>query len=153
MIGKYEKIERERRWLLEAVPEALELNGPAHISDLYLPETMIRVRRMVRSHRTEFKLTKKRPMAESGEFALTTIYLSEHEYELFDAMPGRRICKERYYFDHAGENCAVDMFPDGRKIVEVEFASGEALVSFNPPAFFGREVTNQPGFTGFELAS
>lgn len=153
MIGKYEKIERERRWLVDELPEDLALSEPAHIEDLYLPETMMRVRRMDRSHRIDFKLTKKRALPDSGEFALSTIYLSEGEYNLFNSLPGRRISKERSYFEHAGHGCAVDTFPDGKQIVEVEFFDTETMVDFDAPDYFGHEVTNEPGFTGFELAN
>lgn len=153
MIAKYEKIERERRWLVAALPEHLALSSPAEIEDLYLADTLIRVRKMARVNRTEYKLTKKRALPETGEHALTTIYLSEVEYRLFDSLPGRRIQKTRHYFEYASHGCAIDEFPNGQRIIEVEFISTEDLDAFEPPAFFGQEVTSEPGFTGYELAS
>jgi CYTH domain-containing protein/CHAD domain-containing protein len=69
---------------------------------------------------------------------------------------GRRISKTRHLVP-AGEHVVeLDVFHgdhDGLVIAEVEFDSAEALESFTPPAWFGREVSDDPRYANAALAS
>jgi adenylate cyclase len=71
---------------------------------------------------------------------------------------GRRITKTRYLVDIPGADglvAEVDEYADslaGLLTAEVEFASEAAANTFVPPAWFGREVTAEPGWTNARLA-
>jgi CYTH domain-containing protein len=74
----------------------------------------------------------------------------------------RRVRKTRYQIDLVGSQpggtsstADVDVFHDeldGLVVAEVEFSSDEAMSAFMPPAWFGREVTDDPAYTNASLA-
>jgi hypothetical protein len=60
---------------------------------------------------------------------------------------GRRVAKVRSVVPLGEHRAEVDVFEgalDGLAIVEVEFPSSEAADAFEPPAWFGEEVTGRP---------
>jgi CYTH domain-containing protein len=68
---------------------------------------------------------------------------------------GRRIEKVRHRVEVGPFVAEVDVYEghlDGLCRVEVEFSSREEAASFEPPAWFGREVTGQPGWNNASLA-
>lgn len=71
---------------------------------------------------------------------------------------GRRIEKTRYRVPldgDAGLVAEVDLFEGalaGLCVVEVEFDSVETANAFVPPAWFGRDVTSEPGWSNAALA-
>lgn len=68
---------------------------------------------------------------------------------------GRRIEKTRRRIPHGDHVIELDVFGgslDGLVVAEVEFASAEALAAFEPPAWFGREVTDDGRYTNAALA-
>ncbi len=68
---------------------------------------------------------------------------------------GRRIHKTRHRLPLGDHVVELDMFHDdldGLVLVEVEFGSDEELASFEPPDWFGREVTDDEGYTNASLA-
>ena len=73
----------------------------------------------------------------------------------WDLTKGRRVHKVRYHIpldDHVVE---LDVFTDeldGLIVAEVEFESDEALASFVPPPWFGRDVTDDLRYTNAGLA-
>ena len=51
---------------------------------------------------------------------------------------------------------ALDVYEEpnaGLRVFEVEFLSAKEAVAYVPPSGVGREITNEPAFTGYALAS
>jgi adenylate cyclase len=68
---------------------------------------------------------------------------------------GRQLEKVRYRVPVDGGVAEVDRYAgelDGLWTVEVEFASDADAASFVPPAWFGDDVTNEPGWSNSALA-
>lgn len=154
--GKYARVERERRFLVDAVP-AIEPTAERRITDLYLDGTRMRLRLSIATDGTTIrKLTQKVP-APAGAPAgvqgwITNTYLSEAEYDRFAVLPGRWLRKRRLSIGDLG----VDLFEGslaGLILAEAEFTNDADLQAFVAPAWCGREVTTDPKYTGAELVS
>ena len=91
-LGKYARLERERRFVLAGLPPGLARDAPhLAIEDRYLLHTRFRLRRMVNSVSGAIadKLTQKY-VPTAGMFARTVItntYLSVQEYALSGTCP------------------------------------------------------------------
>src|SRR5688572_2190368 len=148
--GRYAKREYERRWLLRALPPALDPQRPwSRITDHYLDGTRFRVRERVRVADGEvvWKLTQKFPEADGAidRIVITNTYLTRGEYEIFLRLPGRRLVKHRWLLESAGgASYGVDAYQEslaGLMTAEREFASHEALVvAAAPPSPFDDAV-------------
>jgi CYTH domain-containing protein len=152
MQSKYARIEIERRFLLEGVPEAAEVLAINEIGDRYLDGTRLRLRRMARvGGPTQLKLTQKLPDPDGArQGALTTIYLSEAEHAAFAQLPAATLSKSRLSIAPYG----VDVFHgelEGLYLAEAEFATVEDALALVPAAFCRAEVTADRRFTGGEL--
>jgi CYTH domain-containing protein len=152
MQSKYARIEIERRFLLEGVPEAAEVLAVHEIGDRYLDGTRLRLRRMARvGGPTQLKLTQKLPDPDGArQGALTTIYLSEAEHAAFARLPAATLSKSRLSIAPYG----VDVFHgelEGLYLAEAEFATVEDAAALVPAAFCRAEVTADRRFTGGEL--
>ena len=69
---------------------------------------------------------------------------------------GRRIHKTRYRLPIDGHIGELDVFHDeliGLVLVEVEFDSDDAMAAFEPPSWFGREVTDDVSYTNASLST
>lgn len=148
---KYALPERERRFLLAGLPDDQPIVRSARITDNYLLGTRLRIRRSVETAddttMTIYKLTQKVPAPDGHSGLITTVYLSQAEYDVLEAVPSRQLHKTRYSIPPFG----VDVFEpplNGLTMAEVEFASDEALHAFAPPPFAVAEVTNDIRFTG-----
>lgn len=152
--GRYAQPERERRFLLDAMPTGL--GPPREIVDLYVEGTTLRVRRVTGGSRTTFKLTQKvrSDAGDPAETALTNTYLSEAEYALLTArLPGSELIKTRRTCTHEGLTLAVDEFHgalDGLLLAEVEAEQGDAPMPL--PHWLGPEVTHDDRYSGGTLA-
>jgi adenylate cyclase len=74
---------------------------------------------------------------------------------LWSATEDARIVKTRHVVGVGDHRAEVDVFSDGLAglvLVEVEFDSVEAAGAFEPPAWFGREVTDAEGWNNASLA-
>ena len=152
MQSKYARIEVERRFLLEGVPQAAEVLAVYEIGDRYLDGTRLRLRRMARAGGpTQLKLTQKLPDPDGArQGALTTIYLSEAEHAAFAQLPAATLSKSRLSIAPYG----VDVFHgerEGLYLAEAEFATVEEAAALVPAAFCRAEVTADRRFTGGEL--
>jgi len=79
--------------------------------------------------------------------------------EQFDAMwpttRDARVVKTRHVVRVGDHRAEVDVFSDGLEglvLVEVEFDSTDAADAFEPPAWFGQEVTDTDGWNNASLA-
>ena len=153
---KYALPERERRFLLAGLPENRPVVRTTRITDNYLQGTRLRVRRSVESAdgvtTTIYKLSQKVPAPDDRPGLITTIYLSQAEYDVLAAIPAPHLSKTRYSMPPF----AVDVFDpplNGLTMAEVELASDEAMHAFTPPSFAVAEVTSDIRFTGGRLVT
>lgn len=152
---KYALVERERRFLLTAVPDWPPLRR-VEIVDRYLDGSRIRLRAATTvdgegKGLVQYKLTQKLPPLEGGDRLITTLYLDGGEYRLFDKLPGPLLSKTRLSIAPFG----VDVFHGplaGLLLAEAEFSSDDQMTTFCPPDWLGPEVTEDTDFTGGRLA-
>jgi len=156
---KYERVERERRFLLRALPPGLELTDEhAQITDNYITGTRLRLRksRWPATNEWTLKLTQKHAPA-SPDFSrtlITSIYLNEYEYETLSVFEANELRKNRYPYEHEGRRYSVDVFLGplrGLILAETDFDTDEEMDAFRLPPFAAAEVTREELFTGARL--
>ena len=157
--SKYARLERERRYLLQDLPEGLQRPDPhVQITDNYLTGTRLRLRKVrePRTNKWTIKLTQKfAPNPQDfSRTIITNIYLNALEVETLGISDANEIRKNRYYFEFEGRDWSVDMFLGdlfGLVLAEVSFESDEELDGFPKPPFAVADVTNVELFTGGRL--
>lgn len=157
--SKYARIERERRYLLQDLPEGLTRASPhVQITDNYIHGTRLRLRKIrdPQTNKWTVKLTQKFA-PDHQDFArtiITNIYLNALEVETLAISDANEIRKNRYKFEFAGRQFSVDMFLGdlfGLVLAEVSFETDSDLDSFTRPPFAIADVTNNELFTGGKL--
>jgi CYTH domain-containing protein len=158
--SKYARIERERRYLLQDLPEGLtRADLHLQITDNYITGTRLRIRK-VRDPRTNkwvVKFTQKfAPDPEDlSRTMITNTYLNAIEADTLAVFEANEIRKNRYPFEFAGRNFSVDMFLGdlfGLVLAEVSFETDEELDAFPKPPFALADVTNNEIFSGGRLS-
>jgi CYTH domain-containing protein len=85
------------------------------------------------------------------------IELDDDEFErLWALTEGRRLVKTRFVIPHGELEAELDVYGGelaGLRVVEVEFADEDAARDFEPPAWFGAEVTGEEQFKNETLAT
>lgn len=156
---RYARVERERRFLLSALPPGLEVaHEHTQIFDNYITNTRLRLRkvRMPAKREWTWKLTQKfapRP-DDFSRTIITNIYLTQVEYEMLAVFEGNEIRKNRYPYEHEGRKFSVDVFLGalhGLILAETDFEADEEMEKFPLPSFAFADVTNDPLFTGGRL--
>ncbi|HZT58520.1 MAG TPA: hypothetical protein VFA21_07845 [Pyrinomonadaceae bacterium] len=158
---KYERVERERRFLLREMPPGLQpTDAHAQITDNYITGTRLRLRkqRWPATNEWTLKLTQKFTPAppDFSRTLITSIYLNEQEYETLSVFEANELRKNRYPYEHAGRKYSVDVFLGdlrGLILAETDFDTDEEMDSFALPAFAARDVTREEMFTGARLVS
>ena len=158
--SKYARIERERRYLLQDLPEGLARNDPhVQITDNYITGTRLRIRKVrdPATNKWTVKFTQKFPIQPNdlSRTLITNTYLNAIEAETLSVFNSNEIRKNRYYFNYRGKKFSVDMFLGdlfGLVLAEVSFETDEELINFPKPDFALAEVTNQEAFSGGRLA-
>ena len=157
--SKYARLERERRYLLQDLPEGLTRASPhVQITDNYLTGTRLRLRKVrdPQTNKWTVKLTQKFA-PDAGDFSrtiITNIYLNALEAETLAVFAANEIRKNRYPFEFAGRKFSVDMFLGdlfGLVLAEVSFETDEELDTFSRPSFAIADVTGNELFTGGRL--
>jgi CYTH domain-containing protein len=158
-VGRYARVERERRYLLGGLPPGLKLADPhTQITDNYVTGTRLRLRK-VRDPRTNewtLKLTQKQAPAppDFSRTLVTNIYLSPYEYEVLSVFEGNELRKNRYRYEHEARPYAVDVFLGplrGLVLAETDFETDAEMEAFPLPAFALLDVTREELFTGARL--
>jgi CYTH domain-containing protein len=157
--SKYARVERERRFLLQDLPEGLTRASPhVQITDNYLTGTRLRLRKVrePQTNKWTVKLTQKfAPDARDfSRTIITNIYLNALETETLNISDANEIRKNRYPFEFEGRKFSVDMFLGdlfGLVMAEVGFETDEELDGFVKPPFAIADVTNVELFTGGRL--
>jgi CYTH domain-containing protein len=157
--SKYARVERERRYLLQDLPEGLSRADPhVQITDNYISGTRLRIRK-VRNPGTNKWMVKftQKFAPDPQDFSRTIItntYLNALEAETLSMFDANEIRKNRYPFEYEGRKFSVDMFLGdlfGLVLAEVRFETDEELDSFTKPTFAIADVTNNQLFTGGRL--
>jgi CYTH domain-containing protein len=152
---KYARRERERRFLLAAMPTGTVVRRVL-IEDRYLINTRLRLRRMTTLEPADeagsviYKLTQKVPSPSGTPGLITTLYLSAAEYQAIRAVPARTLRKARMSIPPFG----VDVFSDalaGLILAEAEFETDDEADALEPPDDAVAEVTADERFTGGRL--
>lgn len=147
--------EIERKFLVPAVPGSLELGTGARLRQGYLAidgPVEVRLRRVGETATLTVK---------SGSGLTRTevdLTLTETEAEeLWPSTEGRRIEKVRFRVPLAtGELIDLDVYEgalDGLVTGEVEFPSAAAAAAFVAPAWLGRDLTDEEGWSNASLAT
>src|SRR4026207_385523 len=157
--SKYARVERERRYLLQDLPEGLTRVDPhLQITDNYITGTRLRLRKVrePRTNKWTVKFTQKfAPNPDDlSRTIITNTYLNALEAETLSVFNTNEIRKNRYYFDFEGRRFSIDMFLGdlfGLVLAEAGFETDEELDHFAQPAFALADVTNDPVFSGGRL--
>jgi len=149
-------IEIERKFILTEAPTAARLGTGVQLRQGYLAEEAnVEVR--VRITPTNATLAVKAGTGLSRTEVDVPITLAQAE-ALWPHTAQRRIDKTRYRVmleDSPGHVAEVDVYAGaltGLCVTEIEFSSEAAAAAFTPPAWFGREVTGEPGWSNAALA-
>ncbi|MBV9999744.1 MAG: adenylate cyclase [Verrucomicrobia bacterium] len=113
--------------------------------------------RLRRVNRRKTELTVKSKPAGQSRIEVE-IPVDEGQFDaLWPLTAGRRIVKRRYPIPLSeGLLAEYDNYEEkltGLKVVEVEFPDEEQARRFNPPPWFGREVSGDPAYSNAELAT
>jgi CYTH domain-containing protein len=158
--SKYARVERERRYLLQDLPEGMSRADPhVQITDNYITGTRLRLRKVrdPRTNKWTVKFTQKfAPDPHNlARTIITNTYLNALEAETLDVFASNEIRKNRYPFEYEGRKFSVDMFLGdlfGLVLAEVSFETDEQLDNFPQPPFAIADVTNIELFTGGRLS-
>jgi adenylate cyclase len=148
-------VEIERKFIVDDVPAELADHPSSEIRQGYLAIDGDGTEVRVRSRDGGAVLTVKQGAGRSR--SEEELELGEDQFEqLWPLTEGRRIEKRRYDVPASeGLTIEVDVYAgelEGLVIAEVEFPDDRAADAFEPPAWFGREVTEDPGFKNQNLA-
>lgn len=158
--SKYALIERERRYLLQDLPEGMtRADHHLQITDNYLTGTRLRIRK-VRDPRTNkwvVKFTQKFAPERNdlSRTVITNLYLNAIEAETLSVFAANEIRKNRYYYDFEGRRFSIDMFIGdlfGLVLAETSFETDEEMDSYAAPSFVLADVTNNELFSGGKLS-
>ena len=147
-------IEIERKFLLDGLPPTMRLARREPIQQGYLAldgDTEVRVR--LTPGRAVLTIKGGRGAVRSEEEIVLDRRQGDALWELTD---GRRVQKTRRRASIGDLVAEVDEYSgalEGLVVVEVEFADEQASRSFQPPAWFGREVTDDRRYSNRTLAS
>lgn len=147
-------LEIERKFLIEEPPAWLGEREALEIEQGYLAlEEEAEVR--IRLAGADCTLTVKRGEGESRQEYEVALEPGQIE-PLWEACGGRRLRKRRHLVPlDGGLRGEVDVYRgelEGLAVVEVEFRSPEEAAAFEPPAWFGRELTGERRFANRALA-
>ena len=133
--------EIEKKYLIPAPPEHLN-DYPYHeIEQAYLcTEPVVRIRRQDDDYYLTYK---SKGLMVREEYNLP---LTKEAYEHLKAKAdGKLISKRRYLIPFGEYTVELDLFTSpmpGLLLAEVEFPSEETALAFQPPEWFGEDVTN-----------
>ena len=148
-------VEIERKFLVDDVPADLDTHPSAQIDQGYLAITDDGLEVRIRSYGPRASLTIK---SGAGQVRLEEeIDIDERRFRsLWPLTEGKRIRKRRYVIPVAeGLQIELDVYADaltGLVTAEVEFDSAAAAAAFSPPAWLGRDVTDDPRYKNKRLA-
>jgi CYTH domain-containing protein len=150
-ILKYAHIERERRYLVRAIPDGVRQTD--EVQDAYVEGTRLRLRQVSSGTEVVRKLGHKvRLSLGAREIASTSLYLDAAEWDMLSGLPARRLRKLRHHIVRDGYAFAVDELPDGTLLAE--FDDGDRAPTDLPQWLdVVADVTDDEEWTGAALAA
>jgi CYTH domain-containing protein len=157
---KYARVERERRFLLERLPDAVDPESYERLQDLFVEGTHLRLREVRRPNgewvvaKLGQKVVDPDAPNDPRRRQMTTMYLPEEEARALASLPGLRTTKRRYKLREQGFTFCIDVWerPPGTIVAEVEAPSDEELARITLPAWALREVTDDARYSAIALA-
>ncbi|WGY01089.1 hypothetical protein QI633_21435 [Nocardioides sp. QY071] len=148
---KYAVVERERRFLVAAVPDGVR--EVWEIEDRYVDGARLRLREVRKPDGSvQRKLGHKvRLHDDPSEVACTSLYLDDAEWALLAELPARTLRKRRHHVHRDGLHVVVDELEDGTLLAEID--DGDTTPQ-PPPAWLDvvAEVSGDEAWTGAALA-
>jgi adenylate cyclase len=146
-------VEIERAFVADGVPDPALLGPGVALRQGYVAsEGEVEVRLRIRPQDAALTIKAGRGMVRTEvELPLST----DDAEALWQHTEGRRLAKQRHHVQVGDHVAEVDVYEDalaGLCRVEVEFASAEDAAAFEPPAWFGREVTDDDRWRNASLA-
>lgn len=148
---KYAVVERERRYVVAAVPEGVTTT--LDIVDHYITGTRLRLREVRAADGTATrKLGHKVRLGDGpAEVACTNLYLDDEEWALLGTLPSRPLRKRRHLVHRDGLVVAVDEHEDGTLVAEID--DGEQPSELVPDwLHVVADVSGDEAWTGAALA-
>lgn len=149
---KHAVIEREHRFLVSTVPDAVE--RVSSITDRYLVGTRLRLREVRDGDGQVVRKLGQKVRTGRGpdEIACTSIYLDDAEWDLLSRLPAHVLKKRRHHVRRDGLTLAVDELADGTLLAEIDDGDGPARPV---PAWLAvvRDVSADEAWTGAALAA
>ena len=148
-----EHMEIERKFLIDALPEALnDFPHQEYLQGYLSTSPTVRVRREGEAYVLTYKGS---GLLKREEYNLPLT--AESFAHLLEKCDGLRIEKTRYRISLSGTELTaeLDVFHGtlaGLLLVEVEFPDEASARAFTPPAWFGREVTGDPRYQNSSLS-
>ena len=146
--------EIERKFLVAKLPGDFESTASKKLEQGYVSIEPDGTEVRLRSTADRFLQTVKR--GRGLERVELEIELTRDQFSrLWPATDGRRIAKKRHVIAHGEHRIEVDVFEGaltGLVVAEVEFTSREQSAAFEPPAWFGEEVTEDDRYKNRRLA-
>jgi len=140
-------LEIEKTYLVKIIPANLSAYKSEKIKQGYVSSTHPSLR--IRQKGNHFEMTKKLPVREN-DYSITeeiNIPLTESEFNKLWPAVERYLEKVRYYLPIENNLTAeLNLYQanlEGLAFVEVEFESEADMASFNPPLWFGKDVTQE----------
>lgn len=155
LFTKYARIENERRFLLPSMEEEIYTLPKRVILDHYIVGTNLRLRLVDNEDSKIYKLTKKFQLS-PGREQITTIYLSQEEYELLSKLQAIVVRKPRFIMQYKDLIIGIDVYENEKDklwLAEIEFETTEDMNNFKMPIPYQIEVTDKEEFSGFVLAT
>ena len=145
-------IEIERKFLVSSPP--IPLRPPAPIRQGYVTVGSDGCEVRLRRKGDRFFQTIKRGSGLSRQE--TEVELTPEQFDtLWPQTEGRRVVKDRYEIPYRGRVIELDVFHgalEGLIVAEVEFDTVDDSKTFMAPDWFGKEVTEDPGYKNRSLA-
>jgi CYTH domain-containing protein len=146
--------EIERKFLIKQVPPDLEDHPHKTIDQGYLAANSDGVQVRLRRAGDQFFLTYKRGTGltrEEREVELTRTQFDQ----LWPGTEGHRLTKTRYDVPLGKHIAEIDVYHgknSGLMVAEVEFDDEEQCKKFEPPDWFGKEVSGEARYSNVKLA-
>ena len=148
---KYAVVERERRFLVERIPDGV--TRVSQITDRYLEGTRLRLREVVDGNGTVTRKLGHKVRLTDGpdEVACTSVYLDDAEWGTLIRLPARTLRKTRHVVARDGVRVAVDRFEDGTLLAEIDDGDRPPV---ELPGWLDviRDVSHDERWTGAQLA-
>ena len=145
-------LEIERKFIVHKLPPKIKNLSHYQIEQRY-DTSHKRVRRITRSGKQEFRLTIKKGkglVRSENEKAI-----DKKRFDKLWIMGIKEVRKTRYLMPHGKNTIEIDVLKGKNKglvLAEVEFKTVNEAKRFQPPAWFGKEVTNDAKYTNSNLA-